>query len=138
MKARVKWVAAGLLALAGLAITAHGQVPAGGAGGDLSGIAPGPQPPGPPTVFSKLGVSKQQMEFCRRKLCKTPLGELLSNAKKPLTFLSGGILQPFCPLTPSAAELADPGAVGAAAKVKKDEAEAAERKKAVRLLGTVD
>jgi len=52
--------------------------------------------------------------------------------------LSGGLIPPFCPLTPSAAQLADPGAEGAAAAIMLDEAGAKARRAAVRYLGTVD
>jgi hypothetical protein len=57
---------------------------------------------------------------------------------KPLSILSGGLLPGCCPVVPSAAELAKPNSEGAAAKVKKDEAEAKARAAAVRYLGTVD
>ena len=67
------------------------------------GIAPGPTQPGPVTFWQKLGVGKQQKEFCRRKLCETPLGGLINNSKAPLMALSGGLVQPFCPTMPSMA-----------------------------------
>ena len=56
----------------------------------------------------------------------------------PLSAFTGGIIPPYCPLTPSLAELADQGAVGAAAKIKAEEAQAKARKAAMRYLGTVD
>jgi hypothetical protein len=102
------------------------------------GIAPGPAAPGPTTIWQKLGLSKDQKEFCKRKLCATPLGQLINNSKSQLTVLSGGLIPPFCPTTPSAADLADPGAVGAASAIQADEAGAPKRRAAVRYLGTVD
>jgi hypothetical protein len=102
------------------------------------GIAPGPAQPGPTTFWQKLGLGKEQKEFCKRKLCATPLGQLINNSKAPLTALSGGLIPPFCPLTPTLADLADPGAVGAAAAIQADEAGAKKRRAAVRYLGTVD
>src|SRR5690242_18735921 len=116
-----------LAALAGLAARAGAQalpaVPAPVPPPPLPlGIAPEPAPPAGTPIWAKLGISQQQKEYCRRKLCRTPLGQMLGSARLPLTALSGGLVPPFCPLTPSAAELADPGAIGAAAKIKEDEA----------------
>src|SRR3954462_8995349 len=102
------------------------------------GIAPGPAAPGPVTFWQKLGLGKDQKEFCKRKLCETPLGQLINNSKAPLTALSGGLIPPFCPLTPSMADLADPGAVGAASAIMLDEAGAQKRRAPARYLGTVD
>jgi hypothetical protein len=51
-------------------------------------------------------------EACRRKLCATPAGALLNNITKPLTGLTGGVIPPFCPILPSAADLAKPGVAG--------------------------
>ena len=56
----------------------------------------------------------------------------------PFTRLSGGLIPPFCPVTPSLAELMDPGVIGAAAKVKQDKAGAGQRIEAIKLLATVD
>jgi hypothetical protein len=103
-----------------------------------TGIAPYPAMPGEPTIWSKLGVSASQREYRARQMCKTPGGQLIGKMVNPLSVLSGGLISPFCPTTPSLAELQDPGAIGAAAKVKQDRAGAEDRVKAVRYLGTVD
>jgi hypothetical protein len=89
-------------------------------------------------VWEKLGVSKAQQEYCRRGTCRTPFGQMMNGVVSPFNKLSGGLIPPFCPTTPSLAELQDPGAVGAAAKIKQDRAGAEERIKAVRYMGTVD
>jgi hypothetical protein len=89
-------------------------------------------------LWGFLGLGKEQKEFCIRKLCEKPLGKLLNNSLSPISALSGGLISPFCPITPTLADLADPGAVGAASKVMLDEAGAAKRRAAVRYLGTVD
>lgn len=102
------------------------------------GITPQPQVPTGPTVWSKLGISKEQKEFCKRQLCRMPLGQFLNQARLPITALSGGLIPPFCPQTPSQQQLDDPGAIGAASKIMLDEAGAKERRAAVRYLGTVD
>ncbi|MGL4423825.1 MAG: HEAT repeat domain-containing protein, partial [Gemmataceae bacterium] len=103
-----------------------------------TGIAPYPGLPEGPTIWSKLGISQAQREFCRRKTCRTPMGQMMARIINPISGLTGGLISPFCPTTPSLAELQDPGAVGAAAKVKQDRAGAEERIKAVRYLGGVD
>jgi hypothetical protein len=133
---------------AGMALHSAAQVPAlSGVPAVASPVPPPPLPIGPApqatpaagtTIWSKLGISKEQKDACRRQLCRTPLGQLINNARTPLVALSGGLIPPFCPLTPSAAELADPGAQGAAAAVMQDEAGAKARRAAVRYLGTVD
>jgi hypothetical protein len=89
---------------------------------NATGIAPQPAPPAGSTIWSRLGISQEQREFCRRNICRTPFGQLMSRIRTPFTRLSGGLIPPFCPITPSLAELQDPGVIGAAAKVKQDKA----------------
>ena len=105
---------------------------------NATGIAPQPAVPTGSTIWSKLGISQEQREFCRRNLCRTPFGQLMGRIRTPFTRLSGGLIPPFCPTTPSLAELMDPGVIGAAAKVKQDKAGAAQRIEAIKLLATVD
>ena len=64
-------------------------------------------------------------------LCKLPIGQMLNNATAPLGLLTGGIIPGFCP--PASADLLkEDGAKGTAAKIKADEADAKERRAAVR------
>ena len=91
------------------------------------GIAPRPALPTQNTLWSYLGVSADQREYRQRARADTPLGQLRSR-------LPGGAKLN----TPSLAELQAPGAVGAAAQVKLDRANAEKRMEAVELLGTVD
>jgi hypothetical protein len=79
-----------------------------------------------------------QIDACRRRLCLTPAGQMLNSMTKPLTFATGGIIPPFCPIVPSVADLAKPGVGGAADAIKKDALEAKIRREKVRFLGTVD
>jgi len=79
-----------------------------------------------------------QCDACRRRLCLTPAGQMLNSMTKPLTFATGGIFPPFCPIVPSAADLAQPGVAGASDAIKKDALEAKMRRDKVRFLGTVD
>ena len=102
------------------------------------GIAPQAGLPGGPTIWSKLGISQDQQEYCRRKTCRTPAGQLMSRIIAPMSTLTGGIIPSYCPSLPSIGELKDPGAIGAASKVKMDRAGAEERVKAVKYLASVD
>lgn len=115
------------------------QVPAGAAAA-ATAAAPGviaAAPAAQPTLCSWLGCSWEQKEECRRMLCKLPIGQMLNNATAPLGLLTGGIIPGFCP--PASADLLkEDGAKGTAAKIKADEADAKERRAAVRYLGTVD
>src|SRR5229473_5697002 len=88
------------------------------------------------------------MKECKVKLCKSPIGMLMGNMLKPVSAMSGGLIPPCCPkvltddaLNKAAKEGPDAAkgdAQAAAAKIAKDEAEAKERRAAVRYLGTVD
>jgi HEAT repeats len=142
MKAR-KWMWIGLMSVGALPSWSWAQVPAGIAAG--AGLAPaaavGPTTAAaaqPQTLWSWLGISCPQLEACKQKKCATPCGQLLNKMTMPLTAFTGGVIPGYCPLMPSAAELADQGAVGAAAKIKAEEAQAKARKAAMRYLGTVD
>lgn len=69
-------------------------------------------------------------------LSNSPLCKLLKNALGPLSALTGGLVPGA--VGPSTQDLAAPGTVGAAAKIKQDQAQAAKRRDAVRFLGTID
>lgn len=102
------------------------------------GIAPQVAGPDGPTLWSKLGLSKAQMEACRREMCGKPIGKVLGTVISPMSKLTGGLIPGFCPTTPTLAELLDPGPIGAAAKVKQDRASAEARAAAIEYLGSVD
>ncbi len=132
-------------------------VPGAGAGG-APGAAPGaPAAPGgvggipganqaPRNIWDFLGLSYDNCEKHRKKLCEKPIGKLINNMLVPFQFASGGLIHPLCPEGPSEEELAaltDPNAnvspaEAAAAAIKADVAGAAKRRAAVRYLGTVD
>src|ERR1051326_3371438 len=97
-----------------------------------------PAAPAPRTLWSFLGISKEQKAKCKEKFCKTQIGILISNMTAMPSAMSGGLLPRCCSGLPTAADLAAPGAVGAAAAIKADEAAAKERRMAVRFLSTVD
>ncbi len=103
--------------------------------------APGAAVVAVPKPGGVLGNLITAHEYCKAKLCASPLGQMLGNMMRPASLLSGGMIPPLCP--PNAvnpADLAKPSdsALGAAARIKADEAEAGARKAAVRYLGTVD
>jgi hypothetical protein len=141
MKAR-KWMWVGLMSMGALPSWSLAQAPAGiAAGAGLGPAAAGPTTAAaaqPQTIWSSLGISKPQLLACRYEKCATPCGQFINKMTMPLAAFTGGIIPGFCPLMPSPAELADQGAVGAAAKIKAEEAQAKARKAAMRYLGTVD
>lgn len=108
------------------------------------------QPPAPaaPTknLWSFLCLSPEQRAACKAKFCNSALGKMISNAGKPLSMMTGGMLGGCCPTSPTPDELAklkeNPDlatqAEGAATVIKKSEAEAKARRLSVRYLGTVD
>jgi hypothetical protein len=106
--------------------------------GSPVGIGSYPAPPGGPTLWSFLGMSRGQREYRQRALADTPFGELRSKIREPLSKATGGLLPPIPPEFPSLAELQAPGPVGAAAKVKLDRLAAKKRIQAVQYLATVD
>lgn len=80
---------------------------------------------------------KTGMGDCIQKLLDSPFGQLLNNATKPLSALTGGVL-PTLEKKPSVEDTKQPGVGGAAAQGKKDAAEAAKRRADVKYLGTLD
>src|SRR5262249_39259908 len=92
-----------------------------------------PAAPAPtPTIWNKLGSTKETCAACKERCCKSPLGQMLNNMTKPLTFATGGLIGPLCPPTPTEAELKkllDPDSTASeaektASKIKADEANA--------------
>lgn len=135
---------AGLAALVGFLAPARAQLTPG-----IPTVTPPPPPvaaapavpaaPAAPSanLWSFLCPSQDQKKACKECLCQTQFGLLLNNTLAPVRLFTGGIVPPCCPGLPTAAELADKGPVGAAAAIKKDEAEAKARIAAVKYLATV-
>lgn len=138
------WLMTGLGLLAGIvcAPSLYAQVavpPAAGA----AGAAGAPAAPAS-NLWSFFCLTPEQSARCKEKLCNSPLGEMLKSMAKPMAMMSGGLVAGKCG-TPTAEDLKklkdegkEGGAEDTAAKIKKDEAEAAARRQAVRYLGTVD
>ena len=82
----------------------------------------------------------------KMRCCQTPFGQLLSNAMRPVSAMTGGIVPVCCSQSPATAAAAlatangqpPPPSVAAAAKIQAEEAQAKVRREAVRYLGTVD
>ena len=131
------WLA--LAAGASFAPLVHAQDAAiAAAAGPAAAQLAAPAAAAPTTLWSFLGLSSANKAACRDALCKSQLGQLLNNGMTPFSVLSGGIIPSLCPQTPTASDLAQEGAEGTAAQIKKDEAGAKARRAAVRYLGTVD
>jgi len=123
--------AAGLGGLGGAAAPAASALPAAAAA--------------PRTVWGMFGITHENLAACKLKICRSPLGPMVSSMTAgPLGALSGGLLSNCCP-PPTAAEIAaleakggPQGAAAVAAKIQADEADAKARVAAVEYLGTVD
>jgi hypothetical protein len=147
----------GLTAILGLTPPGRAQVPAPpapptavspfAAGAPAAAVAPAAAAAPPQaTLWGFLGLSKANCAACKDKICNSQLGVLLNNAAAPASALTGGLIPPFCPPVPSAAELAaiqntppeKRGPEQVADLIKADEAAAKARVAAVEYLGTVD
>jgi hypothetical protein len=98
-------------------------------------------PAAPPNLWSYLLPNADQKRACKACFCNSPLGQMLSGAAGPLSMYSGGLITNRCLANSIAIDLATKSPTsseGAAAAIKKDEAEAKARREAVRYLGTVD
>ena len=114
-----------------------------GLGQTLRAQPAAPAVPATPTnnLWSFLCLSAEQREACKTKFCSSPLGKIFSSMAKPVGLMTGGLLGGCCPTSPTQEELAklkeNPESTeGAAAAIKKAEAEAKARRAAVRYLGT--
>jgi hypothetical protein len=96
---------------------------------------PGAAAPGPRVGFFQR--FKTNVGGCIQNLLGSPLGQLLNNATKPLSALTGGVI-PTLEKKPTTEQTKEPGAGGAAATGKKDAAEAKKRQADVKYLGTLD
>jgi hypothetical protein len=139
-----KWIASaiGLVAAFALVSSAHAQVAV--ATPDAAVATAGGAAAPTKNLWSFLFPSQEQCAALKDCICNTAIGEFAKSAAKPLTAATGGLLFSKCGV-PTAEDLAKMAAagtldseVGAAAKIKKSEAEAAARREAVRYLGTVD
>ncbi|MEQ8791061.1 MAG: hypothetical protein RIC55_32665 [Pirellulaceae bacterium] len=138
------WIAT-LAALAAHCATAVGQTPARTA--EMSSetqyeVKPAAATTGGGTLLLTMIEAQKANEI---KFYSSPIGKMLTNMRKPLSFITGGLIQPTSPkaVAQHAANGVASGAAnspsgGAAAKIKADAAAAKQRAANVRFLGTVD
>jgi cytochrome c553 len=134
----------------GCAPAAYGQT-AAPATPESPAVAAAPAAAAPATgLVGLVGSIFRSCDSCKAKCCNTPFGQLLDNAVKPFSAMTGGVIPQPCQAVnndPSkqgggqpggGAGGGPPGPVAAASKIKKDQAQAKVRRQAVRYLGTVD
>jgi hypothetical protein len=96
----------------------------------------------PQNIWSKICLTDDQRAKCRKRICECSLFQMFGAMLKPAMMMSGGLIKPICPgpndATPEDLAKSADSPDGAAARIKKDEAEAAKRRANVRYLGTVD
>lgn len=141
---RFRWaaVAASVVGLAATTERCSAQLPAVPAvpGVTVPVVPPVAAVPAAPAAAPRVGIfarMKTGFSTCLRDLMSTPFGQLLNNATKPLSALTGGVI-PTLAGKPTAEETKQPGAAGAAATGKKDAAEVPKRLEDVKFLGTLD
>ena len=102
----------------------------------VPGVAgvPTAAPTGVAGCFAGLCQVGSQLKSC---WCKSALGQMFGTIISPISGLTGGII-PSCCSNPTAADLAQPGAQGAASAIQANAADAKARRAAVKYLGTVD
>src|SRR5204862_6225712 len=86
----------------------------------------------PANLLGFLCPTPDQLQACKDKFCKSPLGQLINNGLKPVSIFTGGILGNCCPMdaAPSLADQNKPGAEGLAARIMAEEANAKARRAA--------
>jgi hypothetical protein len=141
----LKESACALAVLGGMAAIGNAQVPAVPTAGAPAAAAAVPgapvaaAPAAPSNIWSFLCPTADQKAACKAKICNSQIGQLMNNSLLPVGALTGGLIGPFCPpVSPADLALPPTSAEGAAAQIKKDEADAKARRAAIRYLGTVD
>jgi hypothetical protein len=144
------------LACSSPALRAQAQIPAlpggagaassalGGVGGLGGGAAGGATATQPTTLWSFLGLSSNNLQACRAKICASQFGQMANSmVTGPMAGITGGFIPALCPPTASASQLQQlqqipGGAQATAAQIQASEANAKARVAAVEYLATVD
>lgn len=137
------WIlsALALVVLAGQAPRLWAQ--ASGAASGASSAASGAAPAVPAQASGIVGLVQMAagaIKKCKAKCCACPLGQMLSNAAKPLNTALGGLLCPPCcpPISDEDKKKSSTSAQGACAKIMQEEMEMPARRKAVQCLAHAD
>lgn len=100
--------------------------------------------PAPPAqasgIVGLVQMAAGAVKACKAKICACPLGQLITNAAKPMNLLAGGLLCPPCcpPINPNDLKKPPTSAQGACAKIMQEEMEAPARRKAIQCLAYAD
>lgn len=100
-------------------------------------------PAPPPAATGILGLAQAiagALKACKAKICACPLGQIITNAAKPLNMIAGGLLCPPCcpPINPDDLKKPPTSPQGACAKIMQEEAEMPARRKAIQCLMYAD
>jgi hypothetical protein len=102
-------------------------------------VAPVAAPAQPANLWTWLCPPQELRDRCKARICNSFLFQMFGSMLSPVRIFTGGMMKPCCPSVNPADLLMPPdSAAGAAALIKKDEADAAARRANVRYLGTVD
>jgi hypothetical protein len=101
--------------------------------------APAP-PPAAGGIVGLVQMFASACQACKAKICACPLGQLITNAAKPINLFAGGLLCPPCcpPVNPNDLKKPSTSPEGACAVITQDELQAPSRRKAIQCLAYVD
>lgn len=101
--------------------------------------APAP-PPAAAGILGLVQAAAGAIKKCKAKICACPLGQMITNAGKPLNMMLGGLLCPPCcpPVNPDDLKKSSTSPQGACAKITQEELEAPARRKAIKCLSMAD
>ena len=131
----------GMLASILFAQAGWAQIPGAPVPPPVPGVATAvPTTPATPNLWSYLLPNADQKAACKACFCNSAIGQMVSGMAAPMSMMSGGMMRNCCALNAIEQDLKKDAtsSEGAAARIKKDEADAKARRAAVRYLGTVD
>lgn len=103
-----------------------------------------PAAPAPPAqaagIVGLVQMAAGAIKACKAKICACPLGQMITNAGKPLNAALGGLLCPPCcpPVPPDDLKKPSTLPAGACAKIMQEELEMPKRRKAIQCLARAD
>jgi hypothetical protein len=129
MRQRINFGLALLIVGSGLGVAAYAQAPAAPA---VPAQASG--------IVGLVQMAAGAIKACKAKICACPLGQMITNAGKPLNTALGGLLCPPCCPPVNQDDLKKPSTLpdGACAKIMQEELEMPKRRKSIQCLARVD